>query len=684
MEQVPGILDTFPPLADYPTASVRSTLPPAEWQACLDSWLFSLEYRLRMRDEHFSKLPSTLIGTQFLVSFCRNPQATGQAAVGSKEAQLHRRAYLLLKRLLLATNSVEAWGPEILMDRLLLADEAFHRISDWQRTVTALKKRQKSHFSTAIEVWKSTTQRGLEALHVDSEVIVGMGRMNSLIRIQPDVGLALMTGSDYLESIITAYSKNDLPSQGSLSFKHTLTGHLYHGLRSLMSDQTRHISLLLDHLYLLRAESNRMNKTSKTQEETVLSSLVCTTAFLRHLTRDVAVSETKRGQGQIDGLSAYRDQSKHLHHLPPIRKHESRKAKGRANDDLDIHVHKAAQISQVHDLFPSFSNAYIVKLLDHFEDDVEQVIAALLEPDTLPENLREPDANATVAAELIGPDAGLAPRSTPPLQPERKNAFDHDAFDRLSISSKKLHKGRKEISLDEPSTKDEHARSKAAIMAALAAFDSDDDERDDTYDVADVGGSVDQSVDTDTRPRGERPQEQNQNPHEETLFRAWRTSAQLFARDSKTRISTPRQDLKRQTAMSDEQIEGWAIVLSRDTALQDRLQRKYSDLAFRPRNQRHLEQTKWREDSSRDVSADETDRQEHDQANDGRRMGQAQIRGSRNWGRGRGGSTSGPTSDAATQAARRRKEQGRGRGAAHNRREGRAKKMGRGMPGATA
>jgi activating signal cointegrator complex subunit 2 len=35
---------------------------------------------------------------------------------------------------------------------------------------------------------------------------------------------------------------------------------------------------------------------------------------------------------------------------------------------------------------------------------------------------------------------------------------------------------------------------KAAILSALAAFGSDDDERDDTYDVADVGGTPDSAA----------------------------------------------------------------------------------------------------------------------------------------------------------------------------------------------
>ena len=148
MVEVPGIADLIPPLAEYPAASVRSSLPPAEWQACLDSWLFSLELRLRLQDESFAGLmTATVVGIPFLVSYCRSHSAAREAVVSSKECQLHRRAYLLFRRLLLATDSVDVWEPKILMDRLLLADQAFHHFSDWQRTLTALRKRQQSRFS---------------------------------------------------------------------------------------------------------------------------------------------------------------------------------------------------------------------------------------------------------------------------------------------------------------------------------------------------------------------------------------------------------------------------------------------------------------------------------------------------------------------------------------------------------
>ena len=139
--------------------------------------------------------------------------------------------------------------------------------------------------------------------------------------------------------------------------------------------------------------------------------------------------------------------------------------------------------------------------------------------------------------------------------------------------------------------------------------------------------------------------------------------------------------------MTDEQIEGWAAMLGRDKATLSKLEKKYS-LAFAPGGQQHkLAGTKW--SASRSGAATEDDESEDDGAGQGsgaiRGRGGPLGRGARGFGRGRGGSTSGPTHDPATQAARRRKEQGRGRGgASHNRREGRAKKMGKGMAGTPA
>ncbi|KAJ9493732.1 hypothetical protein H2202_010812 [Exophiala xenobiotica] len=673
MDGISGVEGQIPPLATFPESSVRGSLPASEWEDYLNSWLFSIEFRLRLQDKAFSKLrlSQTTSGVDFLLSLFKASRHDNLASSKSqKERLLMKRAYMLLRRLLLEINVPFDYEPSRLISLLCLASSIYASVTDWKTTVMSLWKRNKAQMTNAVEGWKQFTSQ-LLSTQPDSVLLSDHYPLfNSWLRISPETGLALMTGSDYPEALMEAYSALQATTD-SATVQKLLTEHIFYCLRGLMSDGLKHGSMLLDHLYHMKSEADRVAKSNPSQP-TLCSSLVCHTSFLRHLAADDFINSGKRGQGLIDALTTLRQNTAHLH--PPMapRRRKVTKGKGKADVHEEMHIHKASQISQVHDLFPNLPNHYVLKLLDHFNDDTEGVIAALLEPESLPANLRESGSLEGVSVDVDGPAHDLAPHSTPPLPPQRKNVFDGDDFDTLRISASRLHKGRKDVTV-ENGTEHEHTRRKAAIMAALAAFDSDDDERDDTYDVADVGGTVDSTLDTDSRPKSERNLEQN--PHEESLFRAWKDNEGLFARESKIRVSPVRQDLKRSTGMSDEQLEGWAIMLKRDPKLQDRLEKKYAVSSTFRGNQTALGLTRWQGDTPEDSEEAET-------SSGGRRMGQAQIRGSRPWGRGRGGSTGGPSGEVSTQAARKRKEQGRGRGGAnHSRREGRARKMGRGMAG---
>ena len=687
MEEVAGVSGGLPPLVAYPPTNVRASLPPQEWEACLDSWIFCVEYRLRLRKEHFSnlKISQAASGLPFLTTYLKNQLTTTSIAVGSKEEQLHRQCYFLLKRLLLETNVPYDYDPSPFFELLANGSVAFATIPDWRSALRVVFKRT-TQATTAINATKTRIMTAFSATDHLEEATVLLQKATALTKLSSEAGLALITGTDYLEAIIGGYQ--DVQGRNANSaLRKAMTEHTFYCLRSLMADASKQPSLLLDHIYLMKTEADRMQK-AKPDTPTLLSSLVCSTSFLKHFRADNAVMATKRGQQMLDTLTTYRQHNLQHHPSMKLVRPKEKKGKQRADPHEEMHIHKAAQISQIHDLFPNLPNPYILKLLDHFNEDVEAVIAGLLEPDSLPQSLQDPPAAEEPAIDISGPHHDLAPRSTPPLLPQRRNVFDNDDFDNLRISTAKLHKGRKEIQVHQDESA--NARSKAAILAALAAFDSDDDERDDSYDVADVGASVDNTYDTDSRPRQARPGDHD--AHEELLFKAWKDNTDLFARDSKTRVSNIRQQLKRDTGLSDEQIEGWAIMLKKDSNLQTRLDTKYSAAASFGGNQKGLPSTRWRANASgtEDSHDDDGDDGERVGGGDGRRMGQAQIRGTRNWGRGGGGgrgggNTAGPVDAAATQAARRRKEQGRGRGgASHNRREGRAKKMGRGMAGPTA
>ncbi|KAG9592783.1 hypothetical protein KCU90_g13445, partial [Aureobasidium melanogenum] len=249
------------------------------------------------------------------------------------------------------------------------------------------------------------------------------------------------------------------------------------------------------------------------------------------------------------------------------------------------------------------------------------------------------------------------------------NVFDDDEFDRLEVDASRLHLGRKNAKLTADALLEDRssAPAKSAILSALAAFDSDDDERDDTYDEADVGGYVDAA-----RPDGEESRDTdtgNQGENEEALFRAWRMDRGVFERSSEVRRSSARAALKNETGMQDEAIEGWAVMLGRDPRRLKRLEARYSAFSGA---QPELERTAYRDSEATEDS---------DNGAGGRagRGGRGRGRGGRGRGRGGrgGGNPAGPPSESNTQAARQRKET---RGS--NRREGRARKMARaGFPG---
>ncbi|KIX00920.1 uncharacterized protein Z518_09985 [Rhinocladiella mackenziei CBS 650.93] len=675
MEEIPGVPRQIPPLASYPNSNVKTNLTPAEWDEYLDSWLFSIEFRLRLQDEDFSKvqLSQHASGIEFLYSLFQFGRDRGRTQSKSqKERLLLKRAYMLLRRLLLGTQVPFGYDATKLLDLLGMASQLYASVGDWKVTLQALWKRNQAQMTSAVESWKKDVSRTVSTQLDSLSLLEKCRRLNALIKVSAETGLVLMTGSDHLETLMEAYDRlQTVPKTGPLP--RVLTEHIFYCLRSLMSDGSAQTSMLLDHLYHMKAEADRTTR-SKPNQPTLYSGLVCQTSFLRHLAADNSVSSGKRGRDLLEALTAYRQNTLPLLPAMAPRKRRVAKGKGKADGIEEMHIHKASHVSQVHELFPDLPNNYILELLDHFHDNTEAVVAALLEPESLPADLQDPTAFEGPSTDIDGPSHGLAPHSTPALLPPRRNVFDGDDLDNLRISSDRLHRGRKEITVDQAGTEDEHARRKAAIMSALAAFDSDDDERDDTYDVTDVGGTVDSTLDSDRPER-----DIDRNPHEQSLFRAWKDNQEMFARDRKTRASKIRQDLKRDTGMSDEQLEGWAIMLKKDSKLQDQLEKKYSASKHFAGTQTALASTKWQGGTPEDSEGESS-------GGGGRRTGQTQMRGNRTWagGHGGGGRTSGPSGDVATQVARRRKEQGRGRGGAnHGRREGRARKMGRGMAGGT-
>ena len=265
------------------------------------------------------------------------------------------------------------------------------------------------------------------------------------------------------------------------------------------------------------------------------------------------------------------------------------------------------------------------------------------------------------------PHSNLPPRSSQHL-PERRNVFDDDEFDKLAVDASRLHIGRrgKELTADKILSDRSKAPAKSSILAALAAFDSDDDERDDTYDAEDVGASVDTAT-----PGPDEADADLRDKNEEALFRAYTTTPELFGRDAETRRGKARLALKSETGMTDEAIEGWSIMTARDPKRLRRLEAKYSTFAGQ---QRELAPTSWR--NSPAGSGDESGQASGDGGRHGGYRGRGRGRARGRGGRG-GGDVAGPVDDKATQVARQRKDANKASRANHNRKDQRGKKLAR-------
>jgi len=276
--------------------------------------------------------------------------------------------------------------------------------------------------------------------------------------------------------------------------------------------------------------------------------------------------------------------------------------------------------------------------------------------------------------------SSMAPISKPLAG--RRSVFDGDDFSRLAVSPSQIHHGRSHADsqtadtlLSAPTSKSD----KAAIISALAAFDSDDDERDDTYDMEDVGGTVDSAM-PGTSDDAMDTEGLKQNVHEEALWQAWKMSPGLFGRDQATRRSQARIALRSDTGMTDEAIEGWAIMLQRDPKKVKRLEAMFSMAGSG--QQRGLGRTAWQDSpvvSETDTGEEaDTDGDPGPATRGGRGGGKGRGRGRGGGQGGRGANVAGPADDRETQVARQRKDANKGSRTNHNPRDQRARKLARG------
>ncbi|KAF2144616.1 uncharacterized protein K452DRAFT_284943 [Aplosporella prunicola CBS 121167] len=668
---------TLPPLAPFPPAALRRDIQPQEWEEFLDAYITLAQLYLQLSPKEF---PSAASDDGSLVAFLTSyfHEAAGPAGNelhfhSEKALGLRKQCFLLSHRLLSGDHV-----PSNLLQWTFLADfsHVFIRSERLKELLGSLSQRKSDEIESSLQKLKTSLTKTLDS-NDPTAADNDLKRLAPLLHTSPDVGAFFVAGSDFLDSLCAGYTK------ATPEFRPKIVAVAHLGLISLTKGEKPNWSSLSDILYSLKsnAEAN--------SGQSLLSDLVTNTPLLARIRDTGASDEGTRAKKLAESLTSFRHSS--LARPKRLVRRKVDKGKSRATGDGyghdaefgEVHVHRMSLITQVQDLFPHLGSAFIVKLLNEYNDDVEQVTAHLLD-DSLPAHLSGLDRSEQLDLRThetpLDIASHLVPRSTPP--PQRRNVYDNDELDQLTVDASRLHIGRKneKLTADAILSDKGAAPNKASILSALATFDADDDERDDTYDVEDVGGTVDNAEpdeDADARDR-----------NDEALFRAYSMSKGAFGRDAATRRSKAREALRSETGMTDEAIEGWAVMLARDPRKLRRLEAKFSTFTGQ---QTELESTKWREspagsgeDSEGGPAGRGGGRGGGFRGGRGRGGGGGGGGGGRGRGRGRGGSASvaGPSDDKDTQAQRQRKEANKGSRANHNRRDQRARKMARGgFPG---
>ncbi|CAG8909993.1 unnamed protein product [Penicillium egyptiacum] len=694
----------FPPLAPVPSPAVRRTIPSNDWEACLDAWMALLGIRLNASDQRFKVAAAEDASIPLFLGSYYQYTAAGDSSLpsGPKARQLRKLCFLATRRYILDLSN----PPDGIMDWRLLGDLCccYPASAALKTSLSSAWDLHQGKITSNIERAKAIVMKNLSFANSSSnpEVISDIRRLTILASVLPACGQELMAGSDFLDTISEAYQSKGARDE----FRKILVANIYVGLVSLLKEPVN-LSALLDQLFSLKAAA-RVGAPKMKKEPTLLSDLICSSDLLIRLEKYLNIQPQKRGQDLIASLRSYQVESKSLHHRYQRRKKVD-KGKGVSSDPIvsgELHAHKMSLVTQVQDLFPDLGSAFVVRLLDFYNDNPETIVAHLLD-DSLPLELQSLDRSEQLPLPEEPHHSHLPPQPTPPTMPSpnfvplptRKNIFDKDVdiaeLSRSGEAQGKLHFGR----ADADQTADamladhsKHAANKAAILSALATFDSDDDERDDTYDTADVGGAIDGATGGTDGEADAAQRDRRAADIETVLFRAYKSNPGLFARDSATRRSQPRALLKREAEMTDEAIEGWALMLSRDpkriAKLEDRLAMDAGgSVGAGPLNQPELRPTSYRRPQPRedgDEGPDEGEFSGHAGSRGGRGGGGRGGRGRGGGGRGRGGrGGSGGQGQPDTAASRQRKEENKGSRANHNRRQQHAKKMARGggLPG---
>ena len=390
----------LPHLAPFPPAAWREHLVPEEWEVCLDAWIALAKAHLSLSATNFARISAKDESlSTFLKSFATETTVSNDLLSSSKIKELRRHCYFLSYRLLDLDTP-----PESLLRLGFLADVSkVYGKTQGSKLVSLAWKKHANNLELAMGSVKNSLIKLLDAgLKGDLKVAEQqLRRLNYLLRASPESSSFFIAGSDFLDSLISCYKiMNPLLRKAIIST-------VYLSLLGLTEGEKPNFSFLVDQLYSLKAAAEAHKAGPTNVSDSLVAELVTVTPILKQVQLRMVAggSGSSRAKDVIAALGAFRKAGGTRRPVNLI-KRKTHKGKGKAVShgsgvqlDSQLHVHQMSLISHVQDLFPDLGSGFVVKLLDEYNEDVEQVISHLLE-ESLPAHLASADRSEKSFAPL--------------------------------------------------------------------------------------------------------------------------------------------------------------------------------------------------------------------------------------------------------------------------------------------
>jgi activating signal cointegrator complex subunit 2 len=281
--------------------------------------------------------------------------------------------------------------PELLLRWEFLADlSRIYGRNHGNKIVRLVWKRHLLSLEPSLAALKSSLIKELDAgLKGDLKLAESqLKRLNHLLHASPDMAAFFMAGSDFVDSLISCYKLMNPP------LRKVIVSTIYLSLIGLTEEEKPNFSFLVDQLYSLNvaAEAHKAGPTNV--NDSLVAELVTETPILKQVQQRIEASGSgsSRAKSVLTSLGGFRKAGGSVRSkiLMERKKNKGKRIAVGIDGYSQVHVHWMSLVTQVQDLFPDLGSGFVVKLLDEYQDDVEQVISHLLEG-SLPAHLDDAD-----------------------------------------------------------------------------------------------------------------------------------------------------------------------------------------------------------------------------------------------------------------------------------------------------